>query len=92
MRRGYEAIDYYFGRRLNAALIEHGLTGQDLEDAGVVSASSVKDYIDGEVIPNLRTTCRIADFLGVDLNWLCGYGESEPSFYNPEGDRRAPWL
>lgn len=89
----FDSVSYYFPIRLRQALDAKGYSGKDLEDAGVVSASSIKEYVDGGRLPNLRMACRIADFLDVDLNWLCGF-EEEPTYMDilKQDDRIAPWL
>lgn len=73
-----ERIDYCFGDRLKEAMTLKGLEGQDFDDLDIVSAASVHEYLEGRRIPNLRTAARMADFLGVSLDWLCGIGEDSP--------------
>lgn len=73
-----ERIDYCFGDRLKEAMTLKGLEGQDFDDLDIVSAASVHEYLEGRRIPNLRTAARMADFLGVSLDWLCGIGEDGP--------------
>lgn len=73
-----ERIDYCFGDRLKEAMALKGLEGQDFDDLDIVSAASVREYLEGRRIPNLRTAARMADFLGVSLDWLCGIGEDSP--------------
>lgn len=70
-----EAYSYFFRLRLQEALDTAGLSGKDLEDMGVISASSVHEYVDCGRMPNLRTACRLAEVLNVSLDWLCGMGE-----------------
>lgn len=94
--KGWELVDCYFSRRLQDLLDQRVMTGKDLEDSGIISASSVKEYLENGRLPSLRTACRIADFFDVTLDWLCGYGADLPidisSGLDPEADRRAPWL
>lgn len=93
MRNKYDNIDYYFGRRLREAMDSMGLDGKTLEDMGVVSASSVHEYIDCGRIPNLRTACRIAEFLDVTVDWLCGFDEElKWSDAAMQYQLKAPWV
>ncbi|MBR5299005.1 MAG: helix-turn-helix transcriptional regulator [Bacteroidales bacterium] len=92
-----EGVDIYFPRRLQDLMDEQCLEPKDLEFAGVVSASSVKEYLDGGRLPSLRTIIHIAEFFNVELDWLCGRGsddweQAEDISYDPQRDRRAPWL
>lgn len=88
-----DSIDYAFGIRLRQAMDEKGYEPKDFEDFDVVSQSSIKEYLDNGRIPNLRTACRIADFLDVSLDWLCGYDGSDSSndYIPRQDDRIAPW-
>lgn len=70
-----ERIDYCFGDRLKEAMDYRGLDGQDFDDLDIVSAASIHEYLEGRRIPNLRTAARMAEFLGVSLDWLCGNEE-----------------
>ena len=93
---GDELVDIFFSKRLQDLLDNHGMTGQDLEDEGIISASSVREYLENDRLPNLRTACRIAEFFSVSLDWLCGIGENvltpEYKFRDFEKEKKAPWL
>jgi transcriptional regulator with XRE-family HTH domain len=93
MRDGWDSVDYYFARRLEEAMAAKGLDRKDLEDCGIVSVSSLREYIECGRLPNLRTACRIAEFLDCSVDWLCGFKE-EPQWSDDELEkqRRAPWL
>lgn len=94
-KHDFELVDWYFARRLQDLLDQRCMTGKDLEDAGVVSQSSVKEYLENGRLPSLRNACRIADFFDVTLDWICGYGadlDISAAGLDPEEDRRAPWL
>lgn len=71
-----ERIDYCFSERLESAMVLRGIDGQDLEDLDIVSSASIQEYLKGHRIPNLRTAARIAEFLDVSLDWLCGNSEA----------------
>lgn len=91
MKSPWDSVEYYFGRRLEEAMSSKGLSPQDLEDCGVASKSSIREYVTRGVLPNLRTACRLAEFLDVDLGWLCGYKEEE-LMRDAMEERLAPWL
>lgn len=91
-----EIVDYYFPHRLQDLMDSRGFTPQDLEDAEIISASSVKEYLENGRLPNLRTAIRIAEFFDVTLDWLCGYGDDTPGatfaqILDFEAERRPPW-
>lgn len=93
MRSEWDNVDYYFGRRLDEALKAKGLERKDLDDLGIISQSSLHEYIDCGRLPNLRTACRLAEFLDVDLNWLCGFNEElKWSDASMQRQLKAPWL
>lgn len=87
----FEAV---FARRLEDTLVSKGLDASDVEFAGVIgSENSIKAYINGYQIPNLRTAVRLAKYLNVSLDYLCGMDEDDIWF---DSDRQkqllAPWL
>lgn len=93
MRNEFDSVDYYFRTRLKEALDNKCLTGKDLEDCGVVAQSSIHEYIDCGRLPNLRTACRLAEFLDVSLDWLCGFDEGiKWSDALLPAQRKAPWV
>lgn len=93
MRSEWDNVDYYFGKRLDEALKSKGFERKDLEDLDIVSQSSLREYIDCGRLPNLRTACRLAEFLDVDLNWLCGFNEAVKwSEVSMQEQLKAPWL
>lgn len=87
-------LEYYFPERLEEAMDAQGLTPSDFEDCNVASASSLNAYIKGKTIPNLRNATKIASFLGVSLDYLCGYEASRigGTIKNETNGRKAPWL
>lgn len=92
MRDGFDSVDYYFGSRLRQAMLDKGMEAKDLGDCGIISASSIREYVDCGRLPNLRTACRLAEFLDVDLDWLCGFKEEARwSDIDIERQLKAPW-
>lgn len=91
MRSPYDSVEYYFGRRLEEAMMLKGVSADDLADFDICSKSSIREYITCGVLPNLRTACRLAEFLDVDLSWLCGFKEEMP-ISEVFDSRTAPWL
>ena len=89
--------DIYFSMRLQDLLDSRCISASDLEDAGVVSASSVKEYLENGRLPSIRTACKIADFFDVDLDWLFGRDGSVigtpiiPPIRDFEKEKKAPW-
>lgn len=85
--------DIYFAVRLQDLLDSRCMSASDLEEAGVVSASSVKEYLENGRLPNVRTACKIADFFDVDLDWLFGRDDPPvwPRMRDFEKEKKAPW-
>ena len=93
MRNRFDSVDHYFGRRLREAMDSKGYDAKDLDDMDVASSSSIREYTECGRLPNLRTACRLAEFLDVDLNWLCGFDEEIAwSEAKLQEERKAPWL
>lgn len=80
-----------FGERLENEMTLRGLSPEDFEFAGICSASAIKGHIGFDHAPTLSTAIKIADFLGVSLDYLCGRDGNGPSA-NVDNDRKAPWL
>lgn len=64
---------------LMRALEDRGLTEDDLVLDGVVGRSSINAYLSMSQLPTLRTAYRIANYLGVTVDWLCGFDEIDDS-------------
>lgn len=64
-----------FVARLREARKEKGLTIQELADACGVSLSAMNRYVALTSQPTLEMACKIAQALGVSLDWLCGQEE-----------------
>ena len=93
MRNDYE-LEMIFARRLEDAMALKGVDASDIEFAGVIgSGSSIKAYIEGDQIPNLRTAVRLAKYLDVSLDYLCGMDEADIwSDTSRQEQLIAPWL
>ena len=86
-------IEYYFPERLDEVMSSQGIAPSDFEDLDVVSASSIKSYLDGKTVPNLRTAVKIAEFLNVSLDYLCGFDVMNHRVNEIKtNSRKAPWL
>lgn len=74
-------LELIFSDRLSEAMMMRGLEEEDFEDDDIASVSSVRYYQkDNSKLPNLRTAVRIANYLGVSLDWLCGIGENQDQY------------
>ena len=61
-----------FGRRLTESRKEAGLSRDDIVKRASVSLSALAAYERGEKIPPMEIAVKIADVLGVSLDWLAG--------------------
>lgn len=69
-----------FATRLNQARGKSGLSMRALSQAAEVSPQSMSQYAKGDAMPPLRSAIKIAEKLGVSLDWLCGLQEeTEPT-------------
>lgn len=60
------------GERLYAARRQRALSRNRLAEAAQVTASCLKKWEEGVNSPNVYSLIRMADVLGVSLDWLCG--------------------
>lgn len=93
--------------RLKDIMRDKGIGPEDFELAGVCVKTSIEAYLNMTRLPTLRTLYRIARYLGVSVDWLCGMDEMNTNtptvdprdkFYealdkvNPENyESEAPW-
>ena len=92
-KSSFDNVEYYFPQIFQEAMELRGMQPIDFEDWDLVSQSSVSAYIDGRQIPNLRTIYRIAEFLEVSIDWLCGLGEERSwSDTSMQEQLKAPWV
>ena len=67
-----EGRDRGFARSLRKHRAEADMSQQELADRVGASVASVSNWENGDYMPSLRTTVRIADVLGVTLDQLAG--------------------
>lgn len=61
-----------FAERLRLAREKKGMGLKELREAVGVSQSAMSHYSTGATLPPLDVAVKIAETLGVSLNWLCG--------------------
>ncbi len=72
-------------RRLREALLQSGMTQQELADKAGISKVSVSQYINGTHIPGNLKAGAMAEVLGCDPMWLMGIDideETQPLGYD----------
>lgn len=102
---GKEESAIIFGNALSVAMTDNGLEPKDFEEFDICSTEAINSYLRFERMPNMRTALKIADFLHVSLDWLCGrdsgaglYGNTLPINERKKDNERndisstAPWL
>lgn len=71
-------LEIIFPKRLVEAMQDKGIDETDMEADGILSVSALKEYQRNMTrLPSLRSAVRIATYLEVSLDWLCGLDESE---------------
>lgn len=93
-------IESIFAKRLETAMIDFGVGIEELDLDDICASSMLRRYLKGECMPTLRTAWRIADYLGVTVDWLCGmdsdsneddiYDKKQEEFFE-NFDSEAPW-
>lgn len=66
-----EHVEWNFPENLQHAMDQKGVDPADFEDWDIVTESQIRKYLSGLAIPNLRTACAMARFLGVTIDELC---------------------
>ena len=61
-----------FSQRANDLYIDSGLSLKKLNKETGVTYSQLSKYHRGEAEPSLTNLCRLADYYGVSIDWLCG--------------------
>lgn len=64
-----------FTQRLKSARISVSMTQRELGRLVFVAPGTISSYETGWHMPPLETAARLANVLGVSLDWLCGVGE-----------------
>ena len=79
-----------FQSRLKLAMNNAHINGAELAEACNASRSSICRYLNGERIPKIELSTKMADILGVSVSWLLGLSdpdvsksEPKPVGYNP---------
>ena len=75
-----------FQSRLKLAMSNAHINGAELAAACNASKSSICRYLNGERVPKLELSTKMADILGVSVSWLLGLSdvsESKSVGYNP---------
>ena len=66
-----------FGKRLQRLRERKRISRRVLADFVLISYSSIRHYERGEMLPDIATACRIAEFFNVSLDWLAGVQRDE---------------
>ena len=61
-----------FGHRLHTAMVNKGMSVSALAQALYSSATSIYHYLEGKAMPPMYKLARLAEILGVSLDWLIG--------------------
>ena len=72
-----KTLERSVSERICQLMDEHGLTEDDFVFDGVCGRSSIRAYIAMEQLPTLRTIYRIAEYLHVTVDYLCGYEDAD---------------
>lgn len=88
-RKDDYGLERVFGERLADAMEDNGVTVEDMETDDIAVSSVINSYISGNSLPQLRTAVRIATYLNVSLDYLCGLDDSDiESIHGLSG---VPW-
>ena len=82
-------MEKVFPARLKEARVKLGFTQKELAEKAGISAASISSYENetGDKFPPLDVAFRIADTLGVSLDWLTGSTETrKPAVFGTYGD------
>ena len=67
-----EKQDNGFARKLRSLRAEHRMTQEELAKAVKASTASVRNWEDGEYMPTMAMSVRLADLFGISLDQLAG--------------------
>jgi transcriptional regulator with XRE-family HTH domain len=88
-RKDDYGLEKVFGERLADAMEDNGVTVEDMETDDIAVSSVINSYISGKSLPQLRTAVRIATYLNVSLDYLCGLDDGDiESIHGLSG---VPW-
>ena len=68
-------IKAIFGERLKEARTKKKKTQQDIAGCCQTQQSAVSAFEKGTTAPNLEVAAEIANYLGVTIDWLCGFDD-----------------
>ena len=66
-----------FPERLRELRKKRGLSRKTLAELSGIASNRVSVYERGEHSPTIETAAKLADFLGVSMDYLCGRGETK---------------
>lgn len=75
-----------FSSRLRELLYEAKISKHKLSKEIGVSRQAISQYCDGSTVPNADKLLKIADYLGVSLDYLVGKTANKTPFDKPEGE------
>lgn len=61
-----------FSARLRSAMKSNSLTQSKLAEITKIRQTTVSDYLNGKTVPAADVFMRLAQALGVSMEWLCG--------------------
>lgn len=66
-----------FKERFEKVRNERKVTQKEIADALGLTSQAISSYLSGRTKPSLDIAAKIAEFLGVSLDWLCGISEEK---------------
>ncbi len=64
-------------KALKVHMAEADMTAAQLADTSEVSVDAIRQYLRGETVPLMETTCKLAEALNCTPNDLCGFDSSK---------------
>ena len=61
-----------FQTRLAEAIASNSLTQKELSLSTQIAQSAISKYLSGKALPRTLELCKLAQALGVSMDWLCG--------------------
>ena len=90
-------LSVIFASRLQEALDNNLMSAEDFGEDFILTPCMIKKYLDpsDSTLPMLYTAARIAEYLDVSLDWLCGMDDNDFNGMREPKERKcdiAPWL